>query len=367
MKSQSKSTLVDVWDLAQTDCVLRIGAFEEVFSALYLMHGKLLDQFLQGIHMEINDIWKDKVTDERMHQQWRVLCEQCKTSKVYQDLHAAYDKSVPVTPNYKWRTFIYCVMKALYDNYVRKIKTKLIAMAMKDAEAIVSRSTAFSNDEQYLVYSMAGSACNSLLRRYFGYNFSRSNKVYLVTTVYAMLFRYKNLEEFRAKKGIPKRLYIENRGGLRIILPQFAELAKEIIVFLTPKMHNMVLIYGGKLKPILDDVLQKFQDYSFAALFDMQCLKERTTHYLSRGVQSKSDKIEMDAECEECKVDCDLLARSIQRVKADFITSTVSRCLWSYIKRIKPETKHTLSLRSKLQIFHMSADKKQSSLQVETI
>ena len=190
-----------------------------------------------------------------------------------------------------------------------------------------------------------------------------------------MLFVYDNLVEFVANKSIPSRLLIENRGGLRIIDSRFFSFFEKIIDFVSGHMHNLILVHKGDFKSILNQVNAEMEKVKFVELFDMDQLKTSITEYLNkRDVGDEKSREQKDntgdASSSEIptnlKVDLKVLQESLKRVKRDAAKGVVTRALWSHIKKMSPAKKSTISLRSKLQLFHMSTDSKYSSLQANS-
>eukprot|EP01083_Nonionella_stella_P075017 203688_1 len=361
MNMQQPSLLIDIRETAKQNKSLNMNdEFDMDYYSVFWENDKVFVECLEIIWKQLNDNWKQNPREEAMLKAFLKMCASFKNDNKIKELCEVFNSSITFNT---WNRFIYGVFNSAYDHYKKMLRQELICIALEQAKQKPSPEQKDTNEKLYLTHGMANSTLNSLLRKYHGFNFRRNKKICLVTTVNYMLFQYNDLNQFLKESKAPKRLALENRGGLRIIKDTFCNISGSIIDAVTPHLHNVFLTYGGDLKALLQSVLNETAGFDeFQTLFDIVALKKKIQTFVNRKYngeckEEEEHKSEENISLEEVNV-------ALTRVHKDFVRGIAVRCIWSYIKRLRPND-NTLTLRGKLQFFHMTDKPKHSSLQVE--
>ena len=204
---------------------------------------------------------------------------------------------------------------------------------------------------------MGGATANSKLRVYYGGNFRAHTKTMLIMIVRSMLLDNATLPYAR----VAFRLKIETRGYLRILNNSCTKWVGELMDLITPNLHNIVLLSGGKFDKILTSLLQNVNlKQRWDDLFDHEHLTERYTTYVKERASEKENVEEKQQEPEDLVALC---ALCLDKAFLDFVTGIFHRCIWSYLKPLAP-SKETLSLRNKLKLSLSTTKRQMSSLQL---
>eukprot|EP01084_Bolivina_argentea_P152833 266506_1 len=351
MEEQRESILHQVRTTIQCDKLLNMNNnFDDDYCSLFIETPKCFEACLNVVWSEIIKIFKKNPDETKMLKQFLILCTTMNENEQFKQLKEHFDITLTATD---WYMFKYGLINSSYNHFKHLLKQELTNIALEEAAKKVKPAQKDTNDKDYLVSCMVNSTANSLLRKYHGFNFSKENKIYLVSIVNAMLFKYKNLQEFIESENNCRRLCLENRGGMRSVLRKFWALGAAVVDKVTPNLNNLFFHNGCKLQSLLDKILQETDDLNeFKKLFDIKSLTETVEEYLS--------KMNGDVSFDKNK-----LEKYMKRVYLELRRGVAVRPIWSYIKKYKQEN-DTLTLRAKLQIYHLSDSKKVSSLQTNS-
>eukprot|EP01083_Nonionella_stella_P080742 221993_1 len=361
MYEQLVSILIDIRERAKYDETLNInGKFDLDFVSIFWKSSDTLLEYIGQVWTSLNKSWMTNPSETKMHEHYIGLQETVNEWDICQSMRQIFDS---IESKNKWIRFVYGLNKTCYDYYIQLLREQLLVAAYKEASNKRTSSQNDSADKLYLIHGMGNATLNSMLRMYHGFNWTRNNKICLVTLTNNMLFKYKDLNEFLSNDKVPTRLKFENRGGLRIMDDRFVKYVGGIIDNVTPELQNVFVKYKGELQQLLDAVCNKSKNNDdFQKLFDMQDIQEKAESFVHNNYMDVDAK-DTDTDTEEEEDDLEqLLQIALKRVENDLKRGVIVRCIWSYIKKLRPD-QNTLTLRAKLQIYHMSDDKKYSSLQ----
>eukprot|EP01084_Bolivina_argentea_P076230 138141_1 len=355
LDKQSESIVVDTCDFAKDNAILNMdNHFIEDYNTLF-DRATDINKNTNALHKALSVFWKQLVENFRKNAQEIAMLKAFINSydwlqkqNIFKELQSKYDAN----SFHKWARFSYGLFETCYGHFKCTLKQKLVSIALEQAQNKPKRVQKDSNNKLYLVYGMMNATANSMLRKGHGLNYKRTNKVYLVSIINQMLWKYENLKEFIENKDIPKELHIQNRGGLRIVKQQFVPIGETVINQVTPHLNNMFWRTKGNIKSTMDGILKATDDLSgFKNKFDWNILQNTIEQYLNTNNEK-----------ERIKVDEKLLNKMMEKAFLDFRRGIITRSFWSYVKK-KRNLSTTITLRSKLQIYHLSADRKLSSLQ----
>eukprot|EP01084_Bolivina_argentea_P201423 344296_1 len=349
-EKQSESLVVDVRDVASDDNILNMdNKFIEDYVALYKTYDDNIRECLLLFWNQLIQNFKKNHGEKQLLQQFLTSFYWMKKQQVFKQLESGYKKSETF---HEWTTFAYGLMNSLYSHFICLLKQELVDIALEKAKLKPRTPQKDTEDKKYLTYGMINSTVNSMLRKYHGFNYNKINRKYLITIANSMLWKYKNLTEFAQNDDLPNKLCASNMGGLRTVKKKFVSVGENVIDKVTPRLNNLFWTTQGDLAPTVNEILEETNNLSaFMDLFDKPALESLIEHYLNKNNNEK-----------HIKIDETLLTKFLKVAFFDWRRGIISRCLWSYVKKYR-NLNTTSSLRSKLQIYHLTDKPKMSSLQ----
>ena len=260
--------------------------------------------------------------------------------------------------NVNFKGFAYSLLLNLKNYFIHLLRGHLIQMAVTKFNKSRQQQdvTHVTNTEQrrYIAYSMGGSVCHSLLRNLYNNHYEGSKNKYMLAIVKHMLLNNKESGNEDLANIIPHRLYLENRGGLRIIKEKFVPIIQAVINEVSNNFDNMISKTKGNLCIIFDEIMKRVIQSQFERLFDY------------RAVVKSMAGGDQEFEFEFSREDDDEFSNYLQNVYEVLMRKLVNRCLWSRIKRIKEPNIHRIELRKRLLVNYLTTKQKHSSLQANS-
>eukprot|EP01083_Nonionella_stella_P069176 184258_1 len=362
MESHSTLLFMDLWDhiIQFGDKLNVLNKISDCLEALYNQFEDELQDVLDVIWHTFLEHWTLNPDEKKMHQAYLQFTREYGKLDTFETLEACFNQ---MEIQCKWKYFAYALVRDIRHFFKYKLAEELVTAAFAKANATTTTSPIkYTDEKEYLVVSIAGAVTNSLLRRYRGRNIGLVRRCTLIAIVTNMLFDYHQPDKIlKPNVNIPTRLFIENKGGLRIVQKKFWQYTERIIALVSPLLKNLLVIYKGKMRDIVVDIQHKMKvTNSFQVLFDIDLIEAKKLELIKKEIQLENQELKRKKRV--TLSDEDILQQCFNKVESDVIKATITRCIASYIKK-NNASHNNLKLRSRLQIFHMTTTKPYSSLQ----
>ena len=339
----------------------------------YYLNVKMADNFY-GVYLELmkNNI---DVFDKLLKYNWDIitskwLCNQTDQDyfkffynyiwnfmtthkEMYNSFQQTYDNFIK-TKNIKdaetCDSFVFGCISTMQEYMYSLIKMMLINDAVK-CYSQSNNSNANSNNNNgntveeskatdYQVYSFGGCAVNSLLRIYYGRHGHSPSKMINIAITRSMMLSYNKTDsEQKEYDQIPKRLIMENNGGLRIIRKVFVPYVQKVLNIIINECPNLLIKYKNDFSQMLKLIETEQNKQEFFKLF----VKDKVVATLKRGDKQQGNPNDQYDKC-------------LEKVYKDFNHAIFAKAVWAYVKDKRSGPERT-SLRQKLSIYHNTSNR----------
>eukprot|EP01083_Nonionella_stella_P314854 1135771_1 len=149
---------------------------------------------------------------------------------------------------------------------------------------------------------MGGATANSRLRIYYGTQYRGFKQDMLIVICRSLLLDSADIDNAK----IAFRLKIENRGHLRLLNQCGTEWVGEVMDLIKPKLFNLILMYRGQFKEILNELLDNTSlKESYRKLFDYEDLLSKFKLSVEPQDDADTEDQDIDMKDDECDTELD--------------------------------------------------------------
>ena len=281
--------------------------------------------------------WFNKVNDSSF-MSWYMgyILRDFKNDEHFANGQKLFDDCVDKTNEIDYYAFIYTCVNEIKAFLFWKIKNELIDITLKKLKY------KDENLNEYTVFSFGGAVINSLLRIYYGHTGNTINKQLKIAIVRKLMLSYNKTDsEKKEYSQIPKRLMIENIGGMRIITRACFNFIQPLIKCLQKELPNIILKRGNQLKSVLKQLQTDSNGAKFTKLFNISDFDDIWNRHQNDKSQSKA----YDQNWQK------IVDANINTVFEALTRSLASKCIYGSIKEKQQKLDKT-SLRQKLSLHH---------------
>ena len=334
----------DVYDLYKQ----KFGAdsrFCESFFMLFV-HEAAMSELISIIAYIMNDMlqsWSEEPTDKQIFVWYRKITSQTDTNDNFTLLKNEFSK-LSQGLKCSWKHFVYNLIGYTKREVLRQLRALLVEYAMAENNDSIIKLDINDDNDVYFIYAMGGATLNSILRIWYGHNSSKDKQDEKINMVHQLLLQYNSDDGDRQKyQQIPNRLIYENRGGMRIMRPELVPICKTMIDSIHHQLKHMIASQQGTN---MKDIVKTIQTKDLKSEF-MKLINNEASPNLDES---------------ESKQDIDKNATALFETFTELL---VSKCVWSHLKKIKPDS-NNIALRKKLAVFHNSSHQPKLSLDPST-
>eukprot|EP01083_Nonionella_stella_P240248 840045_1 len=360
----------DTLDVYRCTYTFRVPQSDRIgYRFLYDHHHQSLRQFTEFLWETVTTIWINHPTDNEYITEsikFTRTYHECKEYVALSDVLEPCLAQASVYQHQNFNSFAYGLLQYVHILLKKEI-TKWIMNFINTLNTNQNPTGKQLNSEElfYLRQSMGGATANSRLRIYYGTQYRGFKQDMLIVICRSLLLDSADIDNAK----IAFRLKIENRGHLRLLNQCGTEWVGEVMDLIKPKLFNLILMYRGQFKEILNELLDNTSlKESYRKLFDYEDLLSKFKLSVEPQDDADTEDQDIDMKDDECDTELDddqiqtLFADCMDKTYHDFVSGVFTRSIWGYLKPLRPSPTN-IAFRNALKLNFGSSKPKYSPLQ----